>query len=89
MKITLTLEQEKYIQLQLEQGNYNSIEQLISEALQLLEKRNRALQQKRLEELKLKIASGTEQIAKGQVTDGEVVFARLQEKIRLISDSEA
>lgn len=89
MNITLTPEQEKYIQLQLEEGKYNSVEQLISEALQLLEERNRALEERRLEELRLKIASGTEQIARGQVTDGEVVFARLQEKIRLISESEA
>jgi antitoxin ParD1/3/4 len=28
-----------------------------------------------------KIAVGTEQIANGQLTDGEQVFARLQEKI--------
>jgi len=48
----------------------------------------RALEQKRLEELRLKIASGTEQIARGQVTDGEVVLARLQEKISLISESD-
>lgn len=89
MNISLTPAQEKYVQLQLEGGKYNSVEQLISEALQLLEERNRALEQKRLEELRLKIASGTEQIARGQVTDGEVVFARLEEKIRLISESEA
>jgi antitoxin ParD1/3/4 len=89
VNITLTPEQAKYIRSQLEKGKYNSVEQLISEALQLLDKQTRALEQKRLEELKLKIASGTEQIARGQVTDGEVVFARLQEKIRLISESEA
>ncbi|MCD8486181.1 MAG: type II toxin-antitoxin system ParD family antitoxin [Desertifilum sp.] len=89
MKIALTPEQEKYIQSQLEEGKYNSVEQLISEALQLLEERNRASEQKRLEELRLKIKSGTEQIARGQVTDGEVVFARLQDKIRSYSESEA
>jgi antitoxin ParD1/3/4 len=88
MNITLTPEQERYIQLQLEEGKYNSVEQLISEALQLLEERNRALEEKRLEELRQKIASGTEQIARGQVTDGEVAIAQLQEKIRLISESE-
>lgn len=88
MNIALTPEQERYIQLQLEGGKYNSVEQLISEALQLLEEQNRALEQKRLEELRLKIASGTEQIARGKVTDGEVVFARLQEKIRKFSESE-
>jgi antitoxin ParD1/3/4 len=89
MKITLTSEQEKYVQLQLEEGKYNSVEQLISEALQVLEERNRILEQKRLEELRLKITNGTEQIARGQVTDGEVVFARLQEKIRSRYESEA
>jgi antitoxin ParD1/3/4 len=88
MNITLTPEQEKYIQSQLKEGKYNSVEQLISEALQLLEERNRTLEQKGFEELKLKITSGTESIARGQVTDGEVAFAQLQEKIRLISESE-
>ncbi len=88
MNITLTPEQEKYIQSQLKEGKYNSVEQLISEALQLLEERNRTLEQKGFEELKLKIASGTEPIARVQVTDGEVAFAQLQEKIRLISESE-
>jgi antitoxin ParD1/3/4 len=88
MNITLTPEQEQYVRSQLEGGKYNSVEQLISKALQLLEEQNRASEQKRLEELRLKIASGTEQIARGQVTDGEVVFARLQEKVRSYSDSE-
>ena len=81
MNITLTLEQEKYIQSQLEEGKYNSVEQLISEALQLLEERNRALAEKCLEEPRQKIPIG-------QVTNGEVAFAQLQEKIRLISESE-
>ena len=49
---------------------------------QLPEERNRALKQQRLAELRQKIASSTEQIAQGKVTDGEVVFARLQSKIR-------
>lgn len=81
MNITLTPEQEKYIQSQLKDGKYNSVEQLISEALQLLEERDRALAEKRLEEPRQKILIG-------QVTDGEVAFAQLQEKIRLISESE-
>ncbi|ULP71864.1 hypothetical protein [Nodularia sphaerocarpa] len=42
--------------------------------------------EQRLEDLRQKIAIGTEQIAKGQVTDGEVVFARFQEKIRKIAE---
>ncbi|NJK73393.1 MAG: type II toxin-antitoxin system ParD family antitoxin [Microcoleus sp. SU_5_6] len=87
MNITLTPEQEKYVRSQLEGGKYNSVEQLISKALELLEEHNPASQQKRLEELRRKIASGSEQIARGQVTDGEAVFARLQEKISSYSES--
>ena len=87
MNVTLTPEQENYVQSQLEGGNYDSIQELISEALQLLEERNRVLKQQRLVELRQKIASGTEQIAQGKVTEGELVFGRLQEKIRSISES--
>jgi antitoxin ParD1/3/4 len=55
--------------------------------MQLSEGRNRALKQKLRAELKQKIASGTEQIAQGKVTDGELIFTRLHEKIRSISES--
>ena len=41
-------------------------------AFKLLEARER-----KIKKLKDKIAIGTEQIAKGQVTDGEIVFKRL------------
>jgi antitoxin ParD1/3/4 len=51
-----------------------------AETMQLPEERNRVLKQQRLVELRQKIASGTEQIAQGKVTEGELVFARLQEK---------
>lgn len=53
----------------------------------LPKERNRALKQKRLVELKQKIARDTEQIAQRKVTDGEVVFAILREKNRSISES--
>jgi antitoxin ParD1/3/4 len=42
-----------------------------------------------LKNLCQKIAVGTQQIARGQVTDGEIVFARLQEKINRIAESGA
>jgi len=81
MNITLTPEQERYIQFQLEEGKYSSVEQLISEALQLLEERNRAREEKPLETLQQKRA-------RGQLTGGDVAFAKLQEKIHLMSESE-
>ncbi|MCL1468923.1 type II toxin-antitoxin system ParD family antitoxin [Argonema galeatum] len=82
MNITLRAEQEQFIQAEIKKGRYQTAEQLISEALKLLEELNQQRDEIRLEELRQKIAVGTEQIKKGQTTDGEEVFARLQEKLR-------
>ena len=87
MNISLTLEQEKFIQEKIKSGRYETVEQAIAQALQLLEERDRALDERQLEELRQKIASANEQIARGQVTDGEVVFDRFREKIRRIAES--
>ncbi|MEH2244117.1 MAG: type II toxin-antitoxin system ParD family antitoxin [Nostoc sp.] len=81
MNITLKVEIEQFIQAQIAIGRFTSAEDVINEAFKLLQERER-----RIEELRQKIAVGNEQIAKGQVTDGEVVFARLQEKIRKIAE---
>lgn len=83
MDVSLKPEYARFIQSQIEQGRFQSVDDAINEAIQLLEARER-----QLEELRQKIAVGTEQIAKGQVTDGEIVFARLQEKINRIAESE-
>ena len=87
MNVSLSPEQERFVISQIEQGKYSSAEQVLAEALQLLSERQQAMEELRLQELRQKIASGTEQIARGQVTDGEVVFARLQEKIRGFEES--
>jgi antitoxin ParD1/3/4 len=81
MYIQLKPEQEQFIQAQMANGRYENADDVINEAFKLLEERER-----RLEQLRQKIAVGTEQIAQGRVTDGEVVFARLQEKIRKIAE---
>lgn len=84
MNIALKPEYQQFIQSQIEKGNYANVDEVISAAFRLLEQRER-----RLEELSQKIAVGTEQIARGQVTDGEIVFTRLQEKINNIAESGA
>jgi antitoxin ParD1/3/4 len=76
MYIQIKPELEQFIQAQLASGRFTNADDVINEAFKLLQER-----EQRLEELRQKISVGTEQIAKGQVTDGEVVFARLQEKI--------
>ncbi|PAX60637.1 type II toxin-antitoxin system ParD family antitoxin [Brunnivagina elsteri] len=80
MNINLKPEYEQFIQSQIANGQFTTVDEVINEAVKLLE--NRANQ---LEELKRKIVLGTEQIKQGSVTDGEVVFERLQAKIRSIA----
>ncbi|MEH2177254.1 type II toxin-antitoxin system ParD family antitoxin [Nostoc sp.] len=84
MYIQIKPELEKFIQAQLASGRFTNVDDVINEAFKLLQER-----EQRFEELRQKIAVGTEQLAKGQVTEGEVVFARLQEKIRLIAEESA
>ncbi|MEG4318791.1 MULTISPECIES: type II toxin-antitoxin system ParD family antitoxin [unclassified Microcoleus] len=82
MNIVLKPEYEEFIQAQMQSGKYGSVEEIIGEAIALLRERKR-----HIEELRDQIAVGSAQIAKGQVTDGELVFARLQEKIDRIEQS--
>ena len=80
MNIQLKSEQEQFIRSQIERGEYQTAEDVISEAFKLLEARTN-----KIEELRQKIAIGTAKIANGKLTDGEVVFERLQAKIDIIA----
>ncbi|MBD2345328.1 type II toxin-antitoxin system ParD family antitoxin [Anabaena subtropica] len=81
MYIQIKPELEQFIQAQLASGRFACADEVINEAFKLLQER-----EQRIEELRQKIAVGTEQIAKGKVTDGEFVFAKLQEKIHQIAE---
>lgn len=83
MNIQLKPEQEKFIQEKIASGEYKNAEDVISQAFKLLEAKER-----KIKELQDKISLGTEQIAQGQVTDGEEVFNRLQEKINRIAEEQ-
>ena len=82
MNLSLTPELERAIVEKVKSGRYQSLDEVVLEGLRLLEERDRALDEQRLEELRQKIAVGKEQIAQGQVTDGEIVFERLRTKIQ-------
>lgn len=83
MNISLKPEHEQFIQSQIQAGRYANAEDVMNEALKLMQAR-----EQRLEELRQKIAVGKEQIARGEVTDGEIVFAQLQDKINNIAESQ-
>jgi len=83
MNIQLKPEQEKFIQEKIASGEYSNADDVIFQAFKLLEVR-----ESKIKQLKDKIAVGTEKIAKGQVTNGEEVFERLQEKINRIAEDQ-
>ncbi|XWK89155.1 MAG: type II toxin-antitoxin system ParD family antitoxin [Phormidium sp.] len=80
MQIALKPEQEKFVIEKLQQGKYQSVDELLAVAFQLLEEHD--YQEKQLLELRSKIDEGTEQIRQGKVVDGELVFQQLQEKLK-------
>ncbi len=80
MNIELKSEQEQFIRSQIDRGEYQTAEDVISEAFKLL-----AARATKTDELRQKIAIGTAEIANGQITDGELVFERLQAKIDRIA----
>lgn len=80
MAITLKQEQEKFILDKLQQGKYKSAEELLATAFQLLEENEQ--RQQEIIWLREKILEGKQQMEEGKMTDGEVVFQRLEEKLK-------
>jgi antitoxin ParD1/3/4 len=81
MNIQLKAEYEQFIQTRIATGRYENAEDVIIKALKLLEEWEKGYQ-KWEEETKNKLAAGLASIERGDVLDGEVVIARLEDKLR-------
>jgi antitoxin ParD1/3/4 len=81
VNISLTPELEQLVKDKVSSGKYNSVSEVMGEALRLLEERDR-IRDQRLAELKAKIQEGIEASERGEVVDGEEVFAEIEEDIR-------
>ncbi|MEH2416994.1 type II toxin-antitoxin system ParD family antitoxin [Nostoc sp.] len=81
MNISLTPELEQLVKDKVSSGKYHSVSEVMGEALRLLEERDR-IRDQRLAELKAKIQEGIEASERGEVVDGEEVFAEIEEDIR-------
>ncbi len=79
MTIALQPEHEKFIQAQLATGRYASALEVISEALQLLEKRNEY--DYWVEKIRAEIDMAAGQLDQGQGIEGETVVAHLRAKL--------
>jgi antitoxin ParD1/3/4 len=88
MNINLKPEEEQFIQAKLKTGKYETAYQVIVEALQLLEERDKHYE-KWVEETREKVAIGIAQLDRGEGIDGEIAIAILREKLRKARDRQA
>jgi antitoxin ParD1/3/4 len=79
MTIQLRPELEQLIQKDIERGGYQSIEQFIERAIQLLHDEEHLLQENR-DAIHNAIGEGLAQLDRGEGVPGEVSRARLQER---------
>jgi antitoxin ParD1/3/4 len=80
MNILLNAEQSAFIQTQLQSGQFSTAEAVIATALQIMATQQ-ADYQDWLEETRVKIKEGMEDLERGNVVDGEAFMAELQQKL--------
>ena len=85
MNIILKPEQEKLIQAKVNSGKYKSVDQVITEALELLDERDRNYQ-KWVKNTREKVAVGLAQLDRGEGIEVTTVINKLKEKIRQVKE---
>ena len=81
MNILLTIDQTDFVQTQLETGQFSSPEEVIAIALEMMASSRETHDPVWLEETRLKVRVGLDDIARGDVLDGEMVIDRLQQRL--------
>jgi antitoxin ParD1/3/4 len=81
MEILLNPERQKFIQKQLEEGQYRNHDEAINVALILLEKLDREYTEW-LEETRQKVAIGISQLERGESLDAEEVIEGILDRFR-------
>ncbi|MCL1463540.1 ribbon-helix-helix domain-containing protein [Argonema galeatum] len=88
MNITLKPEQAELIQQKLNSGKYNNADEVITAALELLERRDRK-ERTWVEQTRKKVDVAIEELRGGEGIDGELVVTQLQEKLRQARQGQA
>jgi len=81
MQITLKAEQEQFIQTQIQRGLFANPDQVIAIALQLLEAQSHEHEQW-VNEVRLKVDTAAEELARGEGIPLETVVGQIEEKFR-------
>jgi antitoxin ParD1/3/4 len=81
MEVSLKPELEKFLREKIESGKYQSFDEAINKRVELI-KNQEDIYQGRFEELKREIMKGVEAAEKGKFVDSEIVFYKLQQKLK-------
>lgn len=81
MTVTLTAEQERFIAEQVGSGHYGSAADVIAQSLGMLRMQEEFIHSN-ADELREKIASGMEQIRRGEVVDGKEAIQNVRKALR-------
>ena len=85
MTIILKPEQEQLIQAKVNSGKYTTVDEVLTEALQLLDERDRQYQ-KWVEDTRKKVAVGLAQLDRGEGIEVQTVIDKLKEKVKLAKE---
>jgi antitoxin ParD1/3/4 len=81
LTVALTAEQEQFIAEQLKSGHYHSAADVVAQSLGRLRAQEEFIRSNAAE-LREKIASGLDQIQRGQTVDGKTAIQGLREELR-------
>ncbi len=85
MDIILKPEQEKLIKAKVESGKYTTVDEVIAEALQLLDERDKHYQ-KWVEDTRQKVAVGLAQLDRGEGIEVQTVINKLKERVNFAKE---
>lgn len=85
--VSLTPEQRRFVQRQVDSGRYRTPEDVLLDGLRHLEEMERFIEENR-EDIRRKIEEGAASEERGEFVDGEEVFAELRRQDREASTSQ-
>lgn len=80
MNVSLTPQLQGFVDAKVKSGRYQSSSEVIRESLRLMEERDQA-HAAALAEVRRKVAVGLDQARRGELRDGEEVFARVHDRL--------
>ena len=80
LNVSVTPQLEAYVHGKVESGDYQSVSEVIREALRLLQERERS-RAAAIKQMQAKIESGWAQARRGELLDGEQVFTQLLDQL--------